>query len=628
MAAPPAALARRLAVIATTAAAVVVPLIYAPALEAPFVVPKLAVLEVMAALGFLAFALQIAAVDGARWSRPAAVGAGLVLCTTAAAWAMTPRAPYAVPALARWAALFGVACAAVLVSDDARARQRLLEAITGAAAVVSVIGILQHLELAPLPIPVISAPGATFGNRNLAAEAVAMSLPLGCAAVAAARGPALRRGLVGALILELVYLAATRARGAWLGGALGLLTLAALAPVRLAGRRAVLVAGAIVLAALAGLLPGRLNPRFVGDSKRFASGADVVEASFDTQSTALRTRLGLWRRGLAIWRDHPIWGAGPGNWPVVFPKYAEPGATRDGVLSMWLAPRQAHNDIVERAGETGLVGVGGLAALCAGAIIAIRRRLAAGAGDRTTTAAAAGALAALAGTGLTGFPLEMPATIALSGLALGLVAASPIARSAATPDTVRGRRRAGRAAVAVAGLLLLGAGWRAQQQLRGSAWLAEAERAMGRDSGANGALAALPRLERAATIIPRSFRVYLRTAQMMRRLDRPADAQKAIRRALALEPFSPNAWATLGAAELDGGQDARARASAARALVLLADHPFALFVAARAAEATGDRNDAAASWQRLYDLASESTDRDTAEAARSFVRAHKEGRAP
>jgi O-antigen ligase len=627
MVGPPAAFARRLALVATTAAAVLVPLAYAPALEAPFLVPKLAVLEVTAALGFLAFALHIAAVDGERWSRPAAVGAGLVLFTTAAAWAMAAQAPYAVAALARWAALFGIACAAVLVSGDARARQRLLEAITGAAAVVSAIGILQHLELAPLAIPVISAPGATFGNRNLAAEAIAMSLPLGCAALAAARGPA-RRGLVVALLLELVYLAATRARGAWLAGALGLLTLAMLAPVRLSARGAVLVAAAAVLAGLTGLLPGRFNPRFVGDTKRFASGANVVEASFDTQSTALRTRLGLWRRGLAIWRDHPVWGVGPGNWPVVFPRYAEPGATRDGVLSMGLAPRQAHQDLIERAGETGLAGMAGLAALGAGAILAIRRRLAAVAGDRITTAAAAGALAALAGAGLTSFPLEMPATIALAGLALGLVAASPIARPAATLHAARWRSRLGGAGVAVAVGVLLWAGWRAQKQIRGSAWLGGAERAMRRDPGRDGALGALPALERAAAVTPGSFRVHLRTAQMMLRLGRPAEAEQAIHRALALEPFSPNAWATLGAAELEGGRAAQARASATRALALLADHPFALFVGARAAEAIGDRNGAAATWQRLHALADESTERNTAEAARNFLSAHEGTQAP
>jgi predicted Zn-dependent protease len=249
------------------------------------------------------------------------------------------------------------------------------------------------------------------------------------------------------------------------------------------------------------------------------------------------------------------------------------------------------------------------------------------AADRTTTAAAAGALAALAGAGLTSFPLEMPATIALAGLALGLVAASPIARPAATAQPARRRSlRVAGAAVAVG--LLLWAGWRAQQQIRGSAWLGDAQRTMRRDLGSDGAVGALHALDRAAALTPGSFRVHLRTAQMMLRLRRPAEAEQASHRALALEPFSPNAWATLGAAELEGGRAAQARASATRALALLVDHPFALLVAARAAEATGDRNGAAASWQRLHVLARESTERDTAEAARNFLRAHDQTQAP
>ena len=45
----------------------------------------------------------------------------------------------------------------------------------------SLIGLLQHLRLLPLPIPTISVPGSTFGNRNVAAEAVAMAIPFGLA---------------------------------------------------------------------------------------------------------------------------------------------------------------------------------------------------------------------------------------------------------------------------------------------------------------------------------------------------------------------------------------------------------------------------------------------------------------
>src|SRR5690242_8890027 len=50
--------ALRLATVATLVAAVVVPLVYLPMLEAPFLVPKFAVLDLTAALGLLAYIAQ------------------------------------------------------------------------------------------------------------------------------------------------------------------------------------------------------------------------------------------------------------------------------------------------------------------------------------------------------------------------------------------------------------------------------------------------------------------------------------------------------------------------------------------------------------------------------------------
>jgi predicted Zn-dependent protease len=170
--------------------------------------------------------------------------------------------------------------------------------------------------------------------------------------------------------------------------------------------------------------------------------------------------------------------------------------------------------------------------------------------------------------------------------------------------------------------LVLAAGWRAQKEIRGSAWLGEAERALHRDPGPAGAERALLALDRAAAVTPGVFRVHLRTAQMLLRLHRAPEAVRAIRRALALEPFSANAWTTLAAADLDGGKAWEARADAGSALVLLADHPFALFIDARAAEATGDGDGAGKRWRELEALAAHAVEKDTAEAARTFLRSH------
>ena len=221
------------ATLATGAACLVVPLIFVSGLEAPFLVPKTAVLELAAALAFLAFSLQRASVDQPLVARPVALGAALVLGTTAASWLVAERHGTGGSLRGGGAGALGGAAAvwprgtAVLAGDPDRAPERRSTTVTGSAAVVSAIGLGQHLDLLHLSIPVISAPGSTFGNRNLAAEAVAMSLPLGLGALAEAlrRAGRWRRAepiaLAVALALELVYLAATRARGAWLGGGRG-----------------------------------------------------------------------------------------------------------------------------------------------------------------------------------------------------------------------------------------------------------------------------------------------------------------------------------------------------------------------------------------------------------------------
>ncbi len=127
-------------------------------------------------------------------------------------------------------AMFGVAVgAACAARADARNAQRLCEAIHASAGLVALIGLGQHLHLSPLPIPSISVPGSTFGNRNVAAEAVTMAIPFGFGLLGfgetTAPATSRRRMMALFLLLEISYLAAARARGAWLGGALGIASL-------------------------------------------------------------------------------------------------------------------------------------------------------------------------------------------------------------------------------------------------------------------------------------------------------------------------------------------------------------------------------------------------------------------
>jgi len=624
-------------------AAVVIALGYFPPLASPFVEPKLAVLVLAGALGFgVRLWAEATGSVTVGWDPFVARAAqALVAATVLSALVAAHRglAPYATTELVRLAALFGVAMAAGLVAADAdpTARRRLVEALVAAAALVALLGLLQHLGLLPFALPTISVPGSTFGNRNVAAEAVAMALPFGLGLlasgdrVAPAAGP--RRHLAALLVvLQVVYLAVTRARGAWLGGAMGVVVFVALLRPRLSrgSIAAALALGALALIAVA--VPGHWTRHDARDLKRFEPAARVVSDAVDPSSPVAHTRLALWRRTLALYRSRPLAGIGPGNFPVFFPRYAEPGAAADGVLSPVLVPRRVHDDLLERLAETGPLGLAALLALYAALFAAALRRTRAaraenGPGDAADPAAAAGAVAAFAGCGLTGFPFAMPATVFLFGLAIGLLAVD--GRQPARPEARRDAHPAPGArfaAALIAALVLVGGGWWSARRLAASYWLARADAALGAGATAAAAEAALPFLARAARAAPGDFQVALRASAAELRAGRPAAAIDEAGRALGLEPDSANAWEALARARLASADARGAAEGAARALAILHSYPGALFTQAQAATRLGDQARAEAARARLTELAA--TDDDARRLLDTLARAHPRAATP
>jgi O-antigen ligase len=578
----------RLGPAAVVVALVVVPLLYVPALDSKFTQPKLAVLLVAGALGASGWLLAWATGANASPRRPsllaaaaAAVAATTLLSAAVAAWWRPEGAPYAAAELVRLAAMFGVAVSATQAANDADWRRRATDAITVSAGIVSVLGLLQHVRLLPIALPVISVPGATFGNRNIAAEAVALSLPFALAAALGQRAgrDGRARGLVVVVVVaELVYLAATRARGAWMGAAAGIAMFGLVRRPALprAAWLAAIPVGVVLL--LAVVVPGRWMARDALDAKRFAPGASVVLDAVDLQSPVVRTRAGLWRRTLAMWRDGPLAGVGPGNFAVLFPLHAEPGAAAAGVMSATMVPRRPHNELLERLAETGVVGVLAFVGLFAAALrTAWRWRRTPDDGAVDTAAAAAGTVAAVVGCGLTAFPLAMPATALLTALALGLLAGL---KPSGGPEPLAANVPRGRAAVAAVVLTTLaltaGAGWLATRALAASYWLARAETALSDPRTVQQALPPLGLAGRWASPAD-GFTIALREAQVASRLNSGARALRAADRALAIEPHSPHAWAERAAAQLttSAPNPAGAASDAEHALRLFADHPGA-----------------------------------------------------
>jgi O-antigen ligase len=588
------------------AAAVAVALGYVPALESPFVEPKLAVLIVAGALGFAIWAL---ASPRPRWTRAiawatGALGAVLALSALLAIGRGPPGAPYAAEELVRTVAVLGVALGASLAAGiDRRQVLRLAEAISAAGALVSLLGLLQHLRIVVLPIPAISVPGSTFGNRNVAAEAVAMAVPFGLgllpfgARVSDTRPrPAV---MAVALGLELGYLAVARARGAWLGGALGIAAFFSLRRPRLSRTALVASLGVGALALLAAIVPGRWTQHDSLDAKRFEPATRLVHDAVDPSSPVAHTRLALWRRTLALYGEHPLSGVGLGNFAVLFPRHAEPNAREDGVLSAATVPRRAHNDLLERLAESGPLGLGAWLALYAVLGAAARRRARQDPGDGSS-AACAGALAAFFGCGLTGFPFAMPATLFLFGIALGLLATDGRVGALAPSGERAPPVRTG--AVVLGICAVAAASWWSAKRMQASYALARAEASLSGDRPAD-AERALTFLTRAVAAAPGDFRVAFRTSYAQVRAGHPAEAIRAAERALSIEPYSANAWEALARARLEAGDARGAGAAAGRALEILHAFPGALYTRAQAAAHLGDAASADEARARLTALA-------------------------
>ncbi len=166
------------------------------------------------------------------------------------------------------------------------------------------------------------APGGTLGNRNFVAHIAVVCSPALILAVLRARRGWAAAGIAGVAVVS-AALILTRSRAALLGFAAGGAVLAygywrsrsALNDGRTAFRLRALLAAAVlgVLAAL--VLPNKLEWR--SDSPYL----DTIAGLANYSEGSGHGRIVQYTRSLRIAAAHPLLGAGPGNWAVVYPKF-------------------------------------------------------------------------------------------------------------------------------------------------------------------------------------------------------------------------------------------------------------------------------------------------------------------
>lgn len=219
----------------------------------------------------------------------------------------------------------GIFAAAGVAARSGRGRA-LLAVLASAAALGVATALAQAHGAESALFSDTRVPGGLFGNRNFMAHVGAISLAL--------LVPGLLRAKPGGALLALVVAAVlaagvviSRSRAAWLALAAGAVALVAAA--WLAGElargstgRRRLVALGVALGtgtAAALLVPNELNWR--SDAPYLESLRGVAEY----RSGSGAGRLVQYRYTAEMAASRPLLGVGPGNWPVAYPRFTEPG---------------------------------------------------------------------------------------------------------------------------------------------------------------------------------------------------------------------------------------------------------------------------------------------------------------
>lgn len=171
----------------------------------------------------------------------------------------------------------------------------------------------------------------------------------------------------------LVALSLTLTRGAWVGVAVGVALLFLGKDFRLLAVIPIVVVGALLLAPPAML--------------------ERIESIFDRNDLTSRDRIAMLQAGVKMVRDYPLMGVGPDQIERVYPEYRVPDAVKP-------TNPHLHNVPMQIAAERGLLALGAWIWFIVTAVLtlfALLRR----ARNKSLTAAALGAMAAMLAAGLT-----------------------------------------------------------------------------------------------------------------------------------------------------------------------------------------------------------------------------------
>ena len=373
----------------------------------------------------------------------------------------------------------------------------LIAALALAGVAGALTSLLQTYGLRIDAFSLNRAPGGTFGNRNFMAHLCVIVFPSLLLTTLRAESPrafgwwgVAVAAVAGALVLS-------RSRAAWLALIACVLVLAAFAFLALRRARGLvrwrrlplLFAIAAVGGGLALVLPNTLN--WKSDSPYLETARSVV----NYREGSGKGRLVQYKNSARMSLHHPVFGVGPGNWAIVYPKFASPGDPSLGSDGMTANPWPS-SDWMTFLSERGPVAFVLLAlAMVALLVDAVRALRTEGDPERALAAwALLGTVAVLLVVSTFDAVLLLPTPALIAWGVLG--ALSPPSRPRTIVELPTRQRVAAMLIVAILGGLAIA---RSSTQLMAMAVFESSTRAS--------------RIERASELDPGSYRIHLRLAE-------------------------------------------------------------------------------------------------------------------
>ena len=244
----------------------------------------------------------------------------------------------------------------ILASNLSLSLESLIKLTWGlllSGGVIAIIGILQYL-FDPFTLTQAAIPGSTFGNKNIASQVLVLILPLSCFLMLSKKVGSIKiwfLTVMTAFIFVFIFYSASRA--AWIVTFIEILLIILYLSINKrkisswclwnTNKRNALIFGLLLILFL-------INVSSTGFNSFLSITADNIYSISEDASDSSSSRYQIWQVAVNIFYDSPIIGSGLGSFSQ--------NLGNEG-FATWTINNtfKAHNDLLELAGELGLIGI-------------------------------------------------------------------------------------------------------------------------------------------------------------------------------------------------------------------------------------------------------------------------------